>query len=111
MEPRPACVVQQYGAPGALRMATVSFLAPRDEMWLSTLDAMDTELVSEGLVYRYDSSASPTTAGVGGDLFRTRPRATDADVAEPRWKAAHPARVTGILATHGSHAAAQRCRS
>jgi GH15 family glucan-1,4-alpha-glucosidase len=28
-------------------------------MWLSTLDAMDGELVSDSLVYRYDPSASP----------------------------------------------------
>jgi len=28
-------------------------------MWLSTLDAMDTELVSDSLVYRYNPSASP----------------------------------------------------
>jgi GH15 family glucan-1,4-alpha-glucosidase len=34
-------------------------VAPRDPMWLSTLDAMDGELVSDSLVYRYDPSASP----------------------------------------------------
>jgi GH15 family glucan-1,4-alpha-glucosidase len=28
-------------------------------MWLSTLDAMDRELVSDSLVYRYNPSASP----------------------------------------------------
>ena len=28
-------------------------------MWLSTLDDMDRELVSDSLVYRYDPSASP----------------------------------------------------
>jgi GH15 family glucan-1,4-alpha-glucosidase len=28
-------------------------------MWLSTLDAMDEELVSDSLVYRYDPMASP----------------------------------------------------
>ena len=32
---------------------------PVDPMWLSTLDAMDRELVSDSLVYRYDPSASP----------------------------------------------------
>ena len=42
-----------------LRMSTVGFVTPRDPMWLSTLDAMDGELVSDSLVYRYDPSASP----------------------------------------------------
>jgi GH15 family glucan-1,4-alpha-glucosidase len=55
--------VQQYGQPvldaSLLRMATVGFVAPHDEMWLSTLDAIDAELVSDSLVYRYDPSASP----------------------------------------------------
>ena len=30
-----------------------------DPDWLSTLDAMDRELVSDSLVYRYDPAASP----------------------------------------------------
>jgi len=34
-------------------------------MWLSTLDAMDRELVSDSLVYRYNPSASPD--GLAGD--------------------------------------------
>src|SRR4029079_14303916 len=42
-----------------LRMATVGFISPRDPMWLSTLEAMDAELVSDSLVYRYDPEASP----------------------------------------------------
>jgi GH15 family glucan-1,4-alpha-glucosidase len=42
-----------------LMMPLVGFVAPTDPMWLSTLDAMDTELVSDSLVYRYDPSASP----------------------------------------------------
>ena len=42
-----------------LRMATVGFISPVDPMWLSTLEAMDAELVSDSLVYRYDPSASP----------------------------------------------------
>ena len=42
-----------------LMMPLVGFVAPRDPMWLSTLDAMDQELVSDSLVYRYDPSASP----------------------------------------------------
>jgi GH15 family glucan-1,4-alpha-glucosidase len=42
-----------------LVMPLMGFIAPRDPMWLSTLDAMDTELVSDSLVYRYNPSASP----------------------------------------------------
>jgi GH15 family glucan-1,4-alpha-glucosidase len=42
-----------------LRMPTVGMVAPRDPMWLSTLRAMDGELVSDSLVYRYDPEASP----------------------------------------------------
>ena len=42
-----------------LRMSSVGFVAPRDPMWASTLRAMDSELVTDSLVYRYDPSASP----------------------------------------------------
>jgi GH15 family glucan-1,4-alpha-glucosidase len=42
-----------------LMMPLVGFAVPTDPMWLSTLDAMDTELVSDSLVYRYNPSASP----------------------------------------------------
>jgi GH15 family glucan-1,4-alpha-glucosidase len=42
-----------------LRMSTVGFIAPMDPMWLSTLEAMDGELVTDSLVYRYDPEASP----------------------------------------------------
>src|ERR687897_293823 len=42
-----------------LLMPLVGFVAPRDPMWLSTLRAVDQELVSDSLVYRYDPSASP----------------------------------------------------
>ncbi|WP_412736643.1 glycoside hydrolase family 15 protein [Krasilnikovia sp. MM14-A1259] len=42
-----------------LRMPTVGFVTPADPMWLSTLDAMETELVTDSLVYRYDPAASP----------------------------------------------------
>jgi GH15 family glucan-1,4-alpha-glucosidase len=55
--------VQHYGShvldASNLLMPLVGFVAPRDPMWLSTLDAMDQELVSDSLVYRYDPSASP----------------------------------------------------
>ncbi|WP_062996968.1 glycoside hydrolase family 15 protein [Nocardia mikamii] len=42
-----------------LLMPRMGFLSPRDPDWLSTLDAMDEELVSDSLVYRYDPAASP----------------------------------------------------
>ncbi|WP_431969877.1 glycoside hydrolase family 15 protein [Nocardia sp. bgisy134] len=42
-----------------LLMPRMGFLSPRDPAWLSTLDAMDQELVSDSLVYRYDPEASP----------------------------------------------------
>ena len=48
-----------------LKMPMEGFIAPRDPMWLSTLDAMDRELVSDSLVYRYNPSASPD--GLKGD--------------------------------------------
>jgi GH15 family glucan-1,4-alpha-glucosidase len=42
-----------------LLMPLVKFVAGDDPRWLSTLDAISEELVSDGLVYRYDPSASP----------------------------------------------------
>ncbi len=42
-----------------LLMPLLGFVAPRDPRWLSTLDEMDEELVSDSLVYRYNPSASP----------------------------------------------------
>jgi GH15 family glucan-1,4-alpha-glucosidase len=48
-----------------LKMPMEGFIAPRDPMWLSTLAAMDRELVSDSLVYRYNPAASPD--GLAGD--------------------------------------------
>ena len=42
-----------------LRMPTVGFIDGRDPLWESTLKAMDEELVTDSLVYRYDPGASP----------------------------------------------------
>ncbi|MEV4753715.1 glycoside hydrolase family 15 protein [Micromonospora sp. NPDC049559] len=42
-----------------LAMPSVGFVAPTDPLWQSTLTAMDAELVSDSLVYRYDPAASP----------------------------------------------------
>jgi GH15 family glucan-1,4-alpha-glucosidase len=48
-----------------LRMPVVGFITPKDPMWISTLKAMDTELVTDSLVYRYNPSASPD--GLAGE--------------------------------------------
>ncbi|MCW0214670.1 MAG: glycoside hydrolase family 15 protein [Pseudonocardia sp.] len=55
--------VQQYGSDvldsSLLRMASVGFIAATDPMWASTLAAMNDDLVTDSLVYRYDPAASP----------------------------------------------------
>jgi GH15 family glucan-1,4-alpha-glucosidase len=48
-----------------LLMPIEGFISPTDPMWLSTLDGMDKQLVSDSLVYRYNPSASPD--GLHGD--------------------------------------------
>jgi GH15 family glucan-1,4-alpha-glucosidase len=48
-----------------LLMPLEGFISPADPMWLSTLQAMDGELVSDSLVYRYNPAASPD--GLHGD--------------------------------------------
>jgi GH15 family glucan-1,4-alpha-glucosidase len=48
-----------------LMMPLVKFVAPKDPRWLSTLDAIGEELVSDSLVYRYNVEASPD--GLRGD--------------------------------------------
>jgi len=48
-----------------LMMPLQGLISPRDPMWLSTLKAIDRELVSDSLVYRYNPSASPD--GLDGD--------------------------------------------
>ena len=42
-----------------LMMPLVKFIGPTDPRWLSTLDAISQELVSDSLVYRYNVEASP----------------------------------------------------
>ena len=42
-----------------LRMSSVGFISPTDPRWVSTLQAMDGELVTDSLMYRYDPAASP----------------------------------------------------
>jgi GH15 family glucan-1,4-alpha-glucosidase len=48
-----------------LLMPLMKFIAPTDPRWLSTLDAITRELVSDSLVYRYNPIASPD--GLEGD--------------------------------------------
>jgi GH15 family glucan-1,4-alpha-glucosidase len=61
--------VQHYGSEvvdaSLLLMPLVKFIAPTDPRWLSTLDAITDELVSDSLVYRYNVEASPD--GLQGD--------------------------------------------
>jgi GH15 family glucan-1,4-alpha-glucosidase len=58
-----AAFVQHYGSEvldsSLLRMPTVGFLTPGDPAWATTMDAMEQELVSDSLVYRYNPEASP----------------------------------------------------
>jgi GH15 family glucan-1,4-alpha-glucosidase len=42
-----------------LLMPAVGFISPQDPLWLSTLEAMEHNLVSDSLVYRYDPAAAP----------------------------------------------------
>ena len=48
-----------------LLMPLEGFISPTDPMWLSTLRAIDHQLVSDSLVYRYNPAASPD--GLHGD--------------------------------------------
>jgi GH15 family glucan-1,4-alpha-glucosidase len=61
--PRRGAFVQHYGSDvldaSLLLMPLCKFIAPTDPRWLSTLDAITEDLVSDSLVYRYDPGASP----------------------------------------------------
>jgi GH15 family glucan-1,4-alpha-glucosidase len=61
--PAKGTFTQHYGSDlldaSLLLMPLMEFVTPTDPMWLSTLDAMERELVSDSLVYRYNPSASP----------------------------------------------------
>src|SRR3954462_9400979 len=46
-------------------MPLTLFIAPQDPRWLSTIEAIGDELVSDSLVYRYNPGASPD--GLHGD--------------------------------------------
>jgi GH15 family glucan-1,4-alpha-glucosidase len=55
----------EYLDAAVLMMPLVKFIAPTDPRWLSTLDAISSELVADSLVYRYNAGASPD--GLRGD--------------------------------------------
>jgi GH15 family glucan-1,4-alpha-glucosidase len=61
--PRIGGFTQFYGSEvldsSLLTMPMQGFIAPTDPMWLSTQRAIDRELVSDSLVYRYNPAASP----------------------------------------------------
>ncbi len=61
--PKREAFVQHYDTDvldaSLLYMPLVNFISPTDPRWRSTLRAMDSELVSDSLVYRYDPAASP----------------------------------------------------
>jgi GH15 family glucan-1,4-alpha-glucosidase len=61
--PTRGAFVQHYGSEildsALLRMSRVGFITPTDPMWSATLAAMESELVVDSLVYRYDPVASP----------------------------------------------------
>jgi pentatricopeptide repeat protein len=61
--------VQRYGSDvldaSLLLMPLCKFIAPTDPRWVSTLDAISAELVSDSLVYRYNPEASPD--GLAGE--------------------------------------------
>ncbi|WP_395359158.1 glycoside hydrolase family 15 protein [Streptomyces sp. YH02] len=61
--PERKAFVQHYGSEvldaSLLLMPLVGFISPKAPSWLATLDAMDRELVTDSLVYRYNPEASP----------------------------------------------------
>jgi GH15 family glucan-1,4-alpha-glucosidase len=61
--PQKDAFTQHYGTDvldaSLLLMPLMGFVTPTDPMWISTLKAIDQELVSDSLVYRYNPGASP----------------------------------------------------
>ncbi|GAB3332053.1 glycoside hydrolase family 15 protein [Micromonospora halotolerans] len=52
-----------------LAMPSLGFIAPTDPMWQSTLRAIDADLVSDSLVYRYDPGATADGLSGGESTF------------------------------------------
>jgi pentatricopeptide repeat protein len=67
--PKVGAFTQYYGTDvvdsSLLLMPIEGFVTPQDPMWVSTMKAIDKELVSDSLVYRYNPAASPD--GLHGD--------------------------------------------
>jgi GH15 family glucan-1,4-alpha-glucosidase len=57
---------REVGA-SVLLMPLVKFISPRDPMWLSTLQAVEQELVDDSLVRRYKIGDSPIDGLTGGE--------------------------------------------
>jgi len=57
---------REVGA-SVLLMPLLKFVSPRDPMWLSTLRAVENELVDDSLVYRYKIGDSPVDGLQGGE--------------------------------------------
>ncbi len=55
---------REVGA-SVLLMPLVKFISPRDPLWLSTLQAVERELVDDSLVYRYKIGESPVDGLTG----------------------------------------------
>lgn len=67
--PKVGAYTQYYGADvvdaALLKMPLVGFVSPRDPRWLSTMEVIQNEIVSDSLVFRYNPSATPD--GLAGD--------------------------------------------
>ncbi|MGA7313723.1 MAG: glycoside hydrolase family 15 protein [Silvibacterium sp.] len=50
-----------------LLMPLMRFISPTDRRWLSTLEAIETHLTEDSLVYRYDNISSPVDGLRGGE--------------------------------------------
>jgi len=65
--------VQHYGTDvldaSLLLMPLVKFVSPTDPRWLSTLDAITNELVTDSLVHRYNPEVSPDGLAGGEGTF------------------------------------------
>ncbi|CAL9613866.1 Trehalase [Streptomyces sp. enrichment culture] len=61
--PRRGAFVQHFDGDvldaSLLLMPTVGFVSPKERRWLSTLDAIEADLVSDSLVHRYDPREAP----------------------------------------------------
>jgi GH15 family glucan-1,4-alpha-glucosidase len=68
---RRGAFIQHYDAEvvdaSLLLMPLVKFISPTDPRWISTLQEISDELVSDSLVYRYDISTAASDGLLGGE--------------------------------------------